>query len=426
MSVKNINREERMNRRSVKMISEKEKAYLRELARQQRELANHPVMEERKRLWYLHNALKGERPMIVMEEETFLDEILPPPQCESEDGKWMERQLLQTILPEKLFQDDKVVSADFKVEAQIDFRLFDVALKRVYASDGVGFHIEPVLECLEEDMEILKDSVFVYEKEETLRKKAVAEEVLGDILQVRLHNKVNHWGFCLTEKVVNLMGMENMFCSMKIEEEEFHQLMSMVVRDLTKFLRWEEEQGVLFLNNGNDYMGSGSYCFTDELPGKDFDGKVLSRHLWGHLNSQESIGISPEMYHEFIAPYYTQMAKEFGLVYYGCCEPVDPYWDRDISKYPNLRKVSISPWCDEEFMAERLSGGNVIYSRKPSPNYIGVQKEFDEDAFRKYIRHTAQLTKNCKVEYIFRDIYQLHGNMEKLRQAVQIVREEAM
>ncbi|MCI5700118.1 MAG: hypothetical protein MR308_07035 [Lachnospiraceae bacterium] len=406
------------------MISENEKLYLRELAKKQKELACLPIMEERKRLWYLHNALKGERPMVVMEEGTFLEEILPPLKCQSEDGRRIERQLLQTILPEQLFQDDKVVTDEFRVEVMVDFRLFDIALKKIFASDGVGFHIDPAFEYLEGNLGLLKESVFTYDRDETLRRKAVAEEVLGDILNVRLVNTVNCWSFALTEHIVFLMGMENMFCAMKTEEDEFHMLMSRLVEEMIHFLRWQEKQDILFLNNGNDYMGSGSFCFSTELPGADFNGKVLSKHVWGHLNSQESIGISPEMYHEFIAPYYRRMADEFGLLYYGCCEPVELYWDQDISKYPNLRKVSISPWCNEEFMAERLAAGNVIYSRKPSPNFLGVKKEFDEDAFRKYIRHTAELTKGGKTEYIFRDIYKLHGNLEKLRKAVQIVREE--
>lgn len=96
------------------MITEQEKQYLRELAKQQRELSEDPVMKERERLWYLHNSLQGERPMVVMEEETFLDEIMPPLKCTSEDGKWIEKQILKTLLPERLFQDDKVVTADLK------------------------------------------------------------------------------------------------------------------------------------------------------------------------------------------------------------------------------------------------------------------------------------------------------------------------
>lgn len=131
-----------------------------------------------------------------------------------------------------------------------------------------------------------------------LRELAVAQDVFGDILQVRLVNNVNCWGSGLTEKVVNLMGMENMFCSMKTEEDEFHTLMSMLVKGMIRFLRWLEDNNLL--------------------------------------------------------------------------------------------------------------------------------KDFDEDAFRNYIRNTAQLTKDCKTEYIFRDIYKLHGNLEKLKKAVQIVREETM
>lgn len=406
------------------MITASEREYLRELAKQQQELANSDIMKERKRLWYLHNSVQGERPMVVMEEETFLQEIMPRLKCRSEEGKRIEKQLLQTILPEQLFQDDKVVTEEFKVDVQVDFNLFDIPMKKIYASDGIGFHIEPVLECLEDDLVKLKESKFVYHKEVTQRQFDIAQDVLGDILQIKLNNSMNYWTFALTEKIVNLMGMENMFCAMKVEEEEFHTLMSMLVKEMTRFLRWQEEENLLFLNNGNDYMGSGSYCFTTELPKDDYSGKVTSKQLWGHLNSQESIGVSPEMYHEFIAPYYTKMANEFGLLYYGCCEPVELYWDQDISKYPNLRKVSISPWCNEEFMAERLAGSSVIYSRKPSPNFIGIQREFDEEAFRKYIRHTVELTKNCKTEFIFRDIYKLHGNKEKLRKAVEIVREE--
>lgn len=75
-------------------------------------------------------------------------------------------------------------------------------------------------------------------------------------------------------------------------------------------------------------------------------------------------------------------------------------------------------------MAERLAGSSTIYSRKPSPNFLGITNAFDEEEFRKYIRKTAKLTKNCRTEYIFRDIYKLHGNVEKLKKAVEIVRQE--
>ena len=132
------------------------------------------------------------------------------------------------------------------------------------------------------------------------------------------------------------------------------------------------------------------------------------------------------MYNEFIYPYFEQLASQFGLVYYGCCEPVDTIWDDSISHLPNLRKVSISPWCNEPFMAEQLAGSKVIYSRKPSPNYLGIETAFDAAAFSQHIQNTVNLTKDCKREFIFRDIYSMHGNLDKMRQAVAIVRSLAI
>jgi hypothetical protein len=141
------------------------------------------------------------------------------------------------------------------------------------------------------------------------------------------------------------------------------------------------------------------------------------------MNGQESIGISPEHFAEFIFPYSEELAAECGLLYYGCCEPVHAYWDIGLCRIPNLRKVSISPWCNEEIMAERLAGGRVIYSRKPSPNLIGVKAEFDEEDFTAYIQKTASAVKGrCKVEFIFRDLYTLRGNTAKTRRAVEITR----
>jgi hypothetical protein len=240
-------------------------------------------------------------------------------------------------------------------------------------------------------------------------------------------NNFNHWFLTPTQLVVNLMGMENMYCAMMTEADDFHRRMRMVTGDLKRCLRWQEEKGLLVLNNGNDYMGAGSYCFSDELPGADYSsGAVRSRHLWGHLNSQESIGISPDQFAEFVYPYYEELAKEYGLVYYGCCEPVHAYWDASLSRLPNLRKISISPWCDEEIMGERLAGTTVIYSRKPSPNFIGIKAEFDEEAFTAYIQKTASAVNGrCKAEFIFRDIYTLRGNLKKARQAVDIARRAA-
>lgn len=396
-----------------------EKAYLRGLAKQQLELARSPRNVALQDVWYAHNSLKSKHPMVIFEEETCKHEFLNL-QCETPEARFLEAQMQQNIQAFTFIQDDKVIPDFLRIPVKIQSDFFGIHQERENAADSVGYHIKPALEDLSEDLDKLTPSTFRYDKAGTEHLENLAADWLGDILPTRRINELNQWHFAMTQHVVNLMGMENMFFAMYDTPDEFHQLMQFLVDDMKRLLRWEEENGLIFANAGNDYMGSGSYCFNHELPAS---GSVLSTDTWGHINSQESVGISPEMYAEFIFPYYLQIAKEFGLIYYGCCEPVHPIWDTCISKIPNLRKVSISAWCDEAYMAERLSSAPVIYSRKPTPNYLGVTPEFDEDAFRSYIANTISLTKDCYLEIIFRDIYTLHNNPQKAQRAVQIVRE---
>lgn len=395
-----------------------EKQYLRDLAQRQAELAAHPDNAALAQAWYDHNSLRGQRPMVVFEEETCKQEFFQL-QCEDPLARYVEGQLLQTIRAKELIGDDKVVPDFFRVPVQIESQFFGVERHRTVAAEGLGYHDEPVLVNLEEDLSKLRPSEFHYNKAATERLENFAGDILGDVLPLRRVNELNQWHFAPTQHVVNLMGMENLFLAMFDAPEALHRLMAFLVEDMRRLLRWEEQEGLLFANAGNDYMGSGSYCFNRELP---TSGPVVSTQTWGHSNSQESVGISLEQYAEFVFPYIQEIAREFGLFYYGCCEPVDPIWDDCLCKLPNLRKVSISAWCDEEKMAERLSKAPVIYSRKPSPNFLGVDHVLDEEAFRAYIKRTIDLTRGCHVEIIFRDIYTLHGNPDKARRAVEIVR----
>lgn len=395
-----------------------EKQYLRDLALRQAELAASPENQRLREEWYKHNSLQGDRPMVVFEEETCKQEFFTP-KCEDPMARYLESQLLQNIRAHELIGDDKVVPDFIRIPVKIESQFFGVTPHRIKAAQGPGFHDEPVLVDLSEDLEKLSASQFTYNREETRRLEDLAGDVMGDILPPRRVNELNQWHFALTQHVVNLMGMENMFLAMYETPEEFHQLMAFLLEDMRRLLRWEEKEGLLFPNAGNDYMGSGSYCFNHELPDH---GPVTSRQTWGHTNSQETVCVSPQMYGEFIFPYLRDLAGEFGLLYYGCCEPANPIWDDYISKLPNLRKVSVSAWCDEAFMAERLAGSRVIYSRKPTPNFLGVGENFDEAAFRDYMAKTINLTRDCHVEIIFRDIYTLHGDTAKARRAVEIVR----
>lgn len=407
-----------------------EREYLRDLARQQYELSQLPIMREREALWYAHNAAEGPRPMISVEEGHYWQEMAPEMHCTDPIHREVEYQLLNQIHRVEMIGDDRVTPDFYELKYGVYDKLCGLGQAEVKggirASDGTaGYHIIPQIEIIEDDFDKLSPTVFRF-PEEVAQKKARIEDIIGDILPVRLVNASNNWGPSPLRSVIGFMGMENAYIAMASEPEWFHRLMDFVTEDALRLYRWEEENGHMFLNNGNTLIGSGNWCFTDELPQKDFTGHVRSVDTWIHMNAEEACDISPAMFREFILPYQKRLAKEFGLIYYGCCEPTSKFWDHGINEIENVRKVSISPWCDENIMGERLTGKKIIYSRKPRDYmYIGSQVELDEAAFRQNIRQTIEAAKGCKVEYIFRDVMTIHGNGRKVKRAVEIVREEA-
>lgn len=415
------------------VVSEKDRNYLRELAKKQREYALLPIMKQREQRWIRHNMCEGscknDLPIILMEIDYCLDDYIDL-ECESEFARAIERELKRYIVNHELVDDDKVIPDYFTVNWKMEIKPlgFDLSEKRAADQNGktIGFTTEKQLARLEEDWHKIGKTVRNVDKEYTLQYKEAAETIIGDILPLRIKlARPYNWMTSPGKKVVYLMGTESMMLAPYDYPELFHRLFQLLVDDVLETYDWMIAENLVTLNNGNDYAGAGSYGFTEELPTEQFKktGQITRKDLWVNLNSQESVGMSAAMYGEFFWPYYKQLADEFGLVYYGCCEPVNETYNY-ISKIKNLRKISISPWADEEYMAEQIRGTKIVYCRKPSPNYLAAQGEIDEQAFRKHIARSVRIAKGCEMELSVRDVYALYGNRKKLGDAVRIMREE--
>jgi hypothetical protein len=189
-------------------------------------------------------------------------------------------------------------------------------------------------------------------------------------------------------------------------------------------LEFLERNGLLSLNNDGTYVGSGGFGWTRELPQPDFAGKVRTCDMWGFAESQETVGISPRMFAEFVFPYQVSILERFGLNCYGCCEPLDTRW-HIVEQIPRLRRVSISPWSNIAVMAERL-GDRYIFSMKPSPTDLALPS-FDEEHVRAKLRQALQITRqhNCRVEVIMKDNHTIQNDPRRVIRWVQIAREEA-
>ncbi|MGL6175320.1 MAG: hypothetical protein ACRC1P_12020 [Cellulosilyticaceae bacterium] len=407
----------------MQSISSKDREIIRELAKKQYDYSQLPSMKETEKEWYKHNQLQGNRPMIHIEMGTFDKEIiLGLLKCESEQARQIEASLYKNFLNHEICGDDRVVADFYGVSWRTYFRLFDRQITVTHAKDSVGHQFNYIIKDLQEDLPNLGQTKFGVDKEGTLAYKAFLEDLFGDVLPVKMTS--SSLGAVPTQDVVHMMGMEQMFFAMYDYPDEFHAFMNRIAEDYINYFKWLETEGLLMTTTGNQWLGQGSFCYTDELPNQEqVKGRLITtQDMWGFMDSQETVSLSPDMYEEFIFPYYKKVSELFGLFSYGCCEPVDPFWDKCISKFENLRKVSISPWCNEEKMGNELRGSKIIYHRKPSPNYLGVGKELDEEAFSKHIIDTLRAAKGCKLEIAQRDVYTLGGNIPKARRYVEIIR----
>ena len=413
------------------MISEKDKLRLRELAKQRLEMANEPEMISLKNDWYLHNDCKGSRPMFTIELDTFAQELVEPLlQCESNEARSLEWQLIMGMYNHKYFKDDTFVPDYFPVSSGVWINIFNWKDPVVQATDGkgnksLGHQFIHLINDLESDYDKIEKSTFGCNRQAAEKTVQTVNELFGDILPARIEGNALY--ICPTQKLVHMMGMETMLYSLYDYPDLFKKLMDRLSDDVIDYFDYLEREQLILPTVGFQRLGQGTYCATTRLPGYDESEKrpLKTTDVWGFMDSQETVGISAEMFEEFFFPYYKKISDRYGALSYGCCEPVDPIWDLCLSKLKNLRRVSISPWCNEEIMGDRLRGKQIIYHRKPSANFIGVGTSLDEEAVRASVRRTMTAAQGCKVEFTQRDVYTVNGDRDKVRRYVEIMRDEA-
>lgn len=401
------------------MMTQRERERLRQLARTQLDVAHSEKNQERAKLWIEHNACRGQRPMIHLEIDNFTQEVLlPQMQCEDPLARRIEERLLHNFYNMQVLDDDKVVAPYFGVWWDMELIPWGFDIKKEVASDGgLGQHFIEQVEDLGEEIDKFQPSKFRLKVDETNEYFKAAEDAFGDILPVKhVGRSMTCW---LTQDLVHVMGMQNMCLALCEYPDEVAQVLGQLADDYLKFFEEWRDSGLLYPTAGYEECNQGSICLTDELPS---EGPVDLNQIWLHMDSQETINVSQEMFESLVWDAYKKVAERFGLVSFGCCDPLERLWPC-LSQLENLRKASISPWTDEAYMGEALAGSKIIYHRKPSPNFLGVYEKLDEDAWREHINTTLKYAKNCKVELTIRDVYTIHNNVDKAKRCVQIMRE---
>jgi hypothetical protein len=397
-------------------VSKRDREVLRELAREVGEIAALAEQQETISLWKALNGLKPVRPMVMIDQipwhEMDVDGELAL-RTEEDFCRGFEAHLRQTIYLWKHMRVDRVVEPAIDVPMAIRNTGFGIqTIEETAVSDpksGVVGHLYIDQLKTEEDVERIRTPEVRLDEEATARAREKAEEIFDGILPVRTGGCQP--GFAPWDAIVQWRGAENLLFDLVDKPEFMHRIVSRLTDAHLSMLDQMEEQGLLG-SGWNTVHCTGAYA--DELPARGFDPlHVRPRDIWTCGMAQIFSSVSPAMHKEFELDYAVKWYSRFGLVYYGCCEPLDGKIDiiRDI---PHVRKISMSPWVDEEKGAEQI-GRDFVFSRKPSPAFLAVDA-WDPDAVEKDLRDTLECCARhgCALELILKDVSTVRYQPQRL------------
>ncbi len=354
------------------LFNERDLATVRELAARVAEIAALPVQEEKTAMWRKLNALEPVRPMVMIDQvcwnEMNIDDELTL-RCTDAECRSYEDQLRRTLYQWKHFPVDMVVEPFVRVPKAIRNTGFGIGVhEEIAVTDPtnavVGHKYENQFQT-EDDLEKIRMPEVSHDAETTERRLAVAHELFDGLLEVRPSGADPY--LSLWDPIATWMGVENALYALVDKPDFMHRLLDRMTDGYLSMLDQLEEQGLLCEPQSLIHC-TGAY--TDELPAPGYDPqKPRTKDLWMFGLAQMLSTVSPDMFKEFEVDYASRICERFGLVYYGCCDPLDGKMD-EVRMLPNVRKVSMSPWVNQERGAAEI-GGDFVYSRKPNPALAG-------------------------------------------------------
>jgi hypothetical protein len=403
-------------------FSQQETDCLRKLGALVAEISQRPDMDRKKKLWTAHNDLNTTDPLVFIDPENGWNEIIDAGTLVSEDplARVWEMSLRKQLFWADGMKDDRVIEPYFDVPYSFSDNGWGLELKKHSESKDGSYIVVQALKDYDTDFEKIHYPDITIDEEQSQKVMDLAHEIFDGTLKVRRKNTW-WWTLGMCWDFVNIRGLEDFMIDMVEEPENFHRMMNLLCEGKLRMLDFLEKNGLLALNTGGTYVGSGGFGFTGQLPRPGFDGRVTPMDMWGFVDSQETVSVGPDRYAEFILPYHKRIAERFGLNCYGCCEGYNTRWQY-VKQLPRLRRVSVSPWADWSTVPELL-GKDYIASVKPSPTPLAVP-HMDEDVVRKDARRAVAHTKGGICEFIMKDNHTLGKNPRNATRWVEIMREE--
>jgi hypothetical protein len=410
---------------------EQDRVVLRELASRVAEIAALPVQEEKKRLWRANNGLKGERPMVTIDQvcwnEMNIDNKLTL-RCADPECRMYEDRFRKTLFQWEYFPADMVVEDYIRVTMAINgapttvnnlpgalfgMRIQEQTLSTDAANDVVSHHYENQFKSVDDVMTKIQMPVISHDSAETKRRMEKAAWLFDGILPLREEG----WGYdpylSCWDPIAMWMGVTDVLYGIIDDPDMMHALIGRVVDAYMTMLDQLEAQNLIYRHPQPLVHTTGAW--TGDLPAPGYkERNPGTQDLWMYAMAQVFATVSPAMFEEYEIDYLMPLFKRFGLVYYGCCDPLEAKMDA-VKRIPHVRKISVSPWAKRESCAEQLGGGYVL-SNKPNPAFL-ADTTLHEDMIREDLESTREICRRygCPLEFIFKDISTVKNDPLRLK-----------
>jgi hypothetical protein len=384
-----------------------DKARLRKLAKQVAEIAADPVNEQNKKLWVAVNGLKAPRPLVyVRDYPVFLLQYKDELQTTIEDEflKGIELQMLIKIYEWNHLRVDRVVENLVECPAVFTDSGFGIEGYSNLASNNVekefydtAKHFDPQI-ITPDDIEKIKTPVVEYDEAATMDRLNMLKETIGDIIPVKLFGRC-HFRCVPMDDIITWMGIDQVMNNLALEPEFMHSVIERYMEAQMSRIKQYESLGLISSNNNSKNIGNNCAGWTDELPPPTETGiGATIGDIWGENADQIMTAVSPAMTEDFSFEHEKAWARQFKLHSYGCCERLDHKLDLLTAAFPNLRKVTASPFNNLNRTVEQL-GDRYVISFKPHSVYLaGDQPNFD--ILRGEIVHVCELAQKQRLNIV--------------------------
>jgi hypothetical protein len=398
---------------------------LRGLAARYAECANSPLNQERKILHRAVNDRRMVRPVVLLNEipwGEFSDEPELKLHCTGESERRHENFFRHLLFQWRHFPGDMTLMPFFPVHKHIRLSSNGVTVAEHTRAATTGTHIQAheyidQFAC-DEDLEKLCFQTVTYDSEASMADFCHAAELFGDLLPIKLFGVVPQPVFW--DQIARYRGVGPMLADLYDRPEFMHALVGKLTDIFLDNLRQYTELDCL--EPCANHIHATASAVSDLPPGPSTNGKIEPKHLWGRGMAQIFASVSPAMHDEFDIQYMKRALEPFGMVYYGCCEPLDNKIGI-VTTLPRLRKIGVTPWADPNVCAEQM-GSHYVMAFKPNPAFVAVPDGLT--AAKTEIRRalTACRRNGTSCDVVLKDISTVGGDWRRLAQWEQMAMRE--